>query len=195
VIFSVVHHQCVSGLAEHSKHGSGSSSGIDVSLWIAIAALLVSIVLPLYLDSRQAPRVRVHVRRYILASDNMKTYYAVMVLNRGRSSVFVNQVNFSYSTKTHPREVYILPQIERGPDRPHELGPYSDASFSTSEIDASDLIGGSRRVRLYGSVHLSNGYRVRSRLGLRLDRDRRGRDRSSLTARTKLLLLGRERMI
>jgi hypothetical protein len=166
-----------------------------VSLWISLAALLVSIVLPLYLDNRQAPRVRVHIRRYVLGSDNMKLYYAVVALNRGRSSVFVNQVNFSYSTKAHGREVYILPQIERGPDLPHGLGPYSDASFSTSEIDASELVNGSRRVRLYGSVVLSNGYRVRSRLGLRLDKDRRGRDRSSLTARTKILLLGKERMM
>jgi hypothetical protein len=191
-----VYDQRVSELTSHSKHASGSgSNSANLSLWIALTALIVSIGLPLYLDSRQAPRVRVHVRRYVLASDNMKIYYAVVALNRGRSSVFVNQVDFSYSTKSHPREVYILPQIERGPDRPHELGPYSDASFSTSEIDASEIISESRRVRLYGSVLLSNGYRVRSRLGLRLDRDRRRRDRSSLTARTRLLLLGRERMI
>jgi hypothetical protein len=90
-IFFTDYHQWAHGFAIVSKHAPRSATNDGaVSLWVASAALAVSIVLPLYLDSRQVPRVHVRVRRYVLASDDWKVYYAVVVINRGRSSVAIN---------------------------------------------------------------------------------------------------------
>jgi hypothetical protein len=75
------------------------NAGLDsIAIYIAVAALITSIVLPLFLDSRQSPKVSVRISRlvYFDPQSNATEYYAVSAINHGRSEVQINQVNVSY---------------------------------------------------------------------------------------------------
>ena len=177
---------------------SGGSGSDSASLWIALAALVVSIALPLILDSRQTPRVRVRIQPVaVVTEENAFEYYQVSAINRGRSAVVVNKMQLSIRTKPDREETYLgLPsrQFPRGPQLPHQLDPYSDVSLAILKKDADELIGKRDGVRLYGSVSLSNGYRVWCRPPLHLDAKPGRIRRSKLWFRISRRILVRARI-
>src|SRR5579864_8098280 len=123
-----------------------------MTVWIAAAALFVSFALPLFLDSRQVPRVRVRISTLIVISDkDERGYYEVSAINRGRSSVTINRMDLIYWTKAQKIDINLgLPQqiFPRGPSLPKELNPYSNISFGVLQDDVHRMIGKLDGVRL-----------------------------------------------
>jgi hypothetical protein len=91
-------------IAPHSHivlaaHSGNANSG-NPAVWIAAKALLVSIALPLYLDSRQRPRVRVRISTLLVISgQDQRRYYEVPAINHGRSAVTINLMDLIYWAK------------------------------------------------------------------------------------------------
>jgi hypothetical protein len=192
-------HACMAlALLAHSASTSGGSGTDSASVWIAGAAVIVSIALPLFLDRRQAPRVHVRLGTMVVITDQEDLrYYQVSAINRGRSAVFINRMELSYWKKAEPDEVRLaLPQrkFPRGPELPYQLSPYSDVSFGILQSDVHELLGKLDGVRLCGSLSLSNGYRVLSRRTLRLDSKPQARNRSGRRARLRRRIWARERI-
>jgi hypothetical protein len=186
--------------ADASAHSSG---GINLAIWISLAALLVSAVLPLYLDRRQSPQVTVRVSRlvHLNPQNDVTDYYIVSAINHGRSEVQINQINISYLEKGGSgEEVFLLSDFKRGPGfeqglgLSYSLGPYSNAYFGViqGEVDGT-LDGDLSNYRIYGSLYLSNGYRVVSRRGLRLESEVPLKRRHPRIRRIRLLIFAKEK--
>ena len=86
------------GVAARARMNTMNAGLDSIAIYIAVAALITSIVLPLFLDSRQSPKVSVRISRlvYFDPQSNATEYYAVSAINHGRSEVQINQVNVSY---------------------------------------------------------------------------------------------------
>jgi hypothetical protein len=116
-----------------AAHSGNANSG-NPAVWIAATAILVSIALPLYLDSRQRPRVRVRISTLLVISgQDERRYYEVSAINHGRSAVTINLMDLIYWTKAQKMEIQVgLPQqaFPRGPNLPKELNPYSNVSLA-----------------------------------------------------------------
>jgi len=116
-----------------------------MTVWIAAAALVVSFALPLFLDSRQKPRVRVRISTLLVISDKDELrYYMVSAINHGRSAVTINRMDLIYWTKAQKIDIHLgLPQqtFPRGPNLPKELNPYSNISFGVLQDDVHQRIG------------------------------------------------------
>lgn len=167
------------------------------SLGISIVALVVSIALPLYLDSRQKPRISVIVDSGLWRTGNDERVcrcYRVVVLNRGRIAIGITRIMLSSTRRVLGKEKFYMSQFDVSPQLPHELGPYSTATFMIEEQKTRKLLGSETSIYIYGSVGLSNGYRVRSRRGVhpRTDTDRVV-GKSAIMARVKLFILSRDR--
>jgi hypothetical protein len=143
VMTFIVPHAAVvpAALAAHS----GSANSNNPAVWIAAAALIVSFALPLYMDSRQRPRVRVRISTLLVISgEDERRYYEVSAINHGRSTVTINRMDLIYWTKAHKIDIHLgLPQqtFPRGENLPKELSPYSNISFGVLQDDVHRLIG------------------------------------------------------
>jgi hypothetical protein len=187
-------------LAVHStqmeRRSENFGTGVGIAIWISVAALIVSIALPLYLDSRQSPHVSVRISSLVAidSEHNVIDYYVISALNRGRATVLINQVNLSYIAHGAHVEVF-LPALNftLGPELSHTLGPYSDVTFGVSQEEVNSRIGDAVKPRFYGSLYLSTGYRVVSRKGLRPDKATKLPNRNNRLRRLKLLLFAKER--
>lgn len=170
---------------------------MDIAIWISAGALAVSMVLPLYLDSRLSPRVSVRTSRLVQLDQewNATEYYVVSAINHGRSEVLINQVNISFTEKGgHGREVFVaLLDFKLGPSLPHRLGPYSDTYFGVTVEQVDIKLGEPKQHRIRGSLNLSSGYRVVSRRGLLLGKEKKlGRQHPRLN-HMKLLVFAKEK--
>src|SRR5579864_4432146 len=114
-----------------------------MTVWIAAAALVVSLTLPLFLDSRQVPRIRVRISTLIVISGKDEhRYYEVSAVNHGRSAVTINRMDLIYWTKARKLDIHVgLPQqnFPRGENLPKELNPYSNISFGVLQDDVHQL--------------------------------------------------------
>ena len=187
----------VAAYGSQVRSGSHSSGGVSIAILISVAALIVSVILPLYLDSRQSPRVSVRISRLIHFDPdwNAAEYYVVSAINHGRTEVQINQVNISFIKRGGRGEEVFLTFLafKLCPDLPHTLGPYSDASFAAAHEKVNEQIDKIKGCRLYGSLNLSSGYRVVSRRGLALAESTRIPNRHPRLRRLRLLILARER--
>src|SRR5690348_16651514 len=117
--------------ASQAKSSSPSLiNSTTVTIAVSLIALAISIILPLYLDSRQSPKVNVRISRLVFFDPDMNALdqYAISAINHGRSQVQINQVNVSYIKKGRDRTEIFLPFMDfpRSPELPHTLAPYSD---------------------------------------------------------------------
>jgi hypothetical protein len=169
-----------------------------MTVWIAAAALVVSFALPLFLDSRQKPRVRVRISTLLVLSDKDEhRYYEVSAINHGRSAVTINRMDLIYWTKAQKLDIHVgLPQqtFPRGPNLPYELNPYSNVSFGVLQDDVHQIIEKPDGGRLCGSLSLSNGFKIYSRGTLRLDSKPKPPNQSLWMAHLRRRLLARERI-
>lgn len=175
-----------------------SGGGPNIAILISLAALLVSIFLPLYLDSRQSPRVNVRISRLVhfdQQSDAIE-YYVVSAINHGRSVVEINQVNISFMKRDGGgTEIFLtLLDFGLGPSLPYILNPYSNTYFGVVQNQVNEKIGEDlEKCRIYGSLNLSNGYRVISRRGLSLSGYPKLRKRHPHLRRAKLFIFAKEK--
>jgi hypothetical protein len=180
-----------------AAHTGNADSG-NPAVWIAGAALIVSIALPLYLDGRQRPRVRVRISTLLVISgEDERRYYEVFAINHGRSAVTINRMDLIFWTKTQGIDVHVgLPQqkFPRGENLPKSLNPYSNISFGVLQKDVHQIIGELGGVRLSGSLSLSNGFRVFSRRSLRLDARPKPPNQSLRMAHLRRRIFARERI-
>jgi len=169
-----------------------------MTVWIAAAALVVSFALPLFLDSRQKPRVRVRISTLLVISDKDELrYYMVSAINHGRSAVTINRMDLIYWTKAQKIDIHLgLPQqtFPRGPNLPKELNPYSNISFGVLQDDVHQMIEKLDGGRPYCSLSLSNGFRIYSRRTLRLDSKPKPPNQSLRIAHLRRRLSARERI-
>jgi hypothetical protein len=183
-----------SAIAAHS----GSADSGNPAVWIAGAALIVSIALPLYLDGRQRPRVRVRISTLlVISSEDERRYYEVSAVNRGRSTVTINRMDLIFWTRAQRIDVNVgLPQqrFPRGENLPKPLDPYSNISFGVLQKDVHQMIGELDGVRLSGSLSLSNGFTVFSRRALRLDAKPKSPNQSLRMAHLRRRIFARERI-
>ena len=180
---------------ESASHGLINSTTVTIS--IALAALIISIILPLYLDGRQSPRVSVRISRLVFFDQNMDASEECVIsaINHGRSQVQINQVNISYIKKGWDHTEVFLPftDFNRSPELPCTLTPYSDIAFYFPQSFISTRLKNVEHYKLYGSLNLSSGYRVVSRKGLVL------RGKSSLSRQyprlrhLRIIVFGKER--
>jgi hypothetical protein len=181
----------------HVKSGSHSWINSDsIAILISVGAFIVSIALPLFLDSRQSPKVSVRISRVVYFDPkwNATECYVISAINHGRSEVQINQVNVSYIKKgKHGVEVF-LPFLDfrTDPNLPHTLAPYSDVSFAVTQEQVNELIGDLKGCRIYGSLHLSSGYRAVSRRGLAPGITRKLPNRHPRLRRLRLIVFGKE---
>jgi hypothetical protein len=183
-----------------SRTGAISHSVINstsIAVVTALVALAVSIILPLYLDSRQSPRVSVRVSRLVHFDSEMNAtdYYVVSAINHGRSQVQINQVNISYIKRGWDCIEVFLPflDFERSPSFPHTLGPYSDTAFYITQRSIGNSLNDLKACRIYGSLNLSSGYRAVSRRGLVPKVSQRLPKRYPRLRRLRLIIFGKER--
>jgi hypothetical protein len=167
-------------------------------MWIAVVALIVSFALPLFLDGRQAPRVRVRISTLLVISDkDERRYYEVSVINHGRSAVTINRMDLTFWARAQKIDIQVgLPQqtFPRGERLPYQLDPYSNVSFGVLQNDVHQAIGELDGVRLAGSLSLSNGFKVFSRRTLRLDSKPKPPNQSLRMAHLRRRILARERI-
>lgn len=145
MIFTAPHARIVlAALATQSSSANSANSG-NPAVWIALAALLVSIALPLYLDSRQRPRVRVQISTLaVISGEDDRRYYQVSAINHGRSPVTINRMDLIYWTKAEKIDIHLgLPQqkFSYGESLPKELSPYANISFGVLQDDVHQMIG------------------------------------------------------
>lgn len=180
-----------------AAHAVSTNSG-NPAVWIAGAALIVSIALPLYLDSRQRPRIRVRISTLlVISNEGEHRYYEVSAINYGRSAVIINRMDLIFWTKAQRIDVTVgLPQqkFPRGEDLPKPLNPYSNISFGVLQKDVHQMIGELDGVRLCGSLSLSNGFRVFSRRTLRLDAKSKPPNQSLRMAHLRRRIFAKERI-
>ena len=182
----------------HAKNVPQSSSSTgNIAILISISALVVSIILPLYLDSRQSPRVRVRISRLVHFDPqfNSTKYYVISTINNGRSGVQINHVNVSFTKRgERGNEVFLtFLDFKLCPDLPYMLGPYSNTSFAVAQAQVNEKLDDLEGCRLYGSLNLSSGYRIVSRRGLPLGKDRKSSTHYHHLKRVRLFLFGKER--
>jgi hypothetical protein len=195
MIFIAPHARIVlSALTAHS----GSANSGNPAVWIAGAALIVSVALPLYLDGRQRPRVRVRISTLLVISgEDERRYYEVSAINHGRSAVTINRMDLIFWTKAQRIDVNVgLPQqkFPHGENLPKPLNPYSNISFGVLQNDVHQAIGKLDDVRLCGSLSLSNGFKVFSRRTLRLDAKSKPPNQSLRMAHLRRRIFARERI-
>ena len=193
-----------------ASQAKGSPSGLinstTVTIAISLVALAISISLPLYLDSRQSPKVSVRISRLVFFGPDMNAsdQYAISAINHGRSQVQINQVNISYIKKGRDHTEIFLPftDFQRSPELPFTLAPYSDTVFYVFQSSVSSKLNDVEHYRLYGSFNLSSGYRVVSRKGLAPKEDPRLRPiagglrlpkRYPRLRRLRIIIFGKER--
>jgi hypothetical protein len=168
-----------------------------VAICISLAALIVSIILPLLLDRRQAPRLTVRIGRIVFLDLDGSTVecYAITAINHGRSRVTINQVSFSYIHKGRGGlEIFLMSTpLVRSPSVPHVVEPYANTAFHIEQDSIRDQLEDTKNDRIYGSLNLSNGYRVVSRKGLAPETRRSIPRRHTRMRRLKLIIFGKER--
>jgi hypothetical protein len=172
-------------------------SGISIAVWISIIALISSVTVPLFLDQRQAPRVRARISPLVaLANKDVREYISISAVNRGRSSVTVNQIKLSYWSPKDRKEVILVilsPEFEYGSGLPHKLEPYSNASFGILGSKVLEMLPDVPGVRVRALLELSNGYRIITRRTLKLDSSIRMPNNSSYLRRFSRWVFAKER--
>ena len=171
-MFSVTHFALtalVSGSQPHAQMSSSNTGGIAIG--ISVAALIVSMALPLFLDSRQPPRVSARLSRLVELRPGGRDdhFYQVSAINRGRAEVIINHVSLSYVKNWKAGEVFLMlsdSDFVRGPGLSHRLTPYSDVSFGVAQERVHRALYGDMNCRIRCSLYLSNGYKVISRNSL-----------------------------
>lgn len=174
-----------------------SSSGINIAIWISLAALLVSVTLPLLLDARQSPRVIVRIGRSVHFDHewNATEFYMISAINHGRSEVQINQVDVSYTTRSSQGEEVFLTFLDFAikPDLPYTLAPYANTSFSITREQVDQKLDTAKKCRLYGSLRLSNGYRAVSRRAISLGTEQKMHRRHPRLKRIKIFVFAKEK--
>lgn len=180
---------------------TGDHAPVEIAAFVvSAAALLVSVALPLALDSREAPHIRLVGQRALVFAEGGGSAYALHVFNGGRAPVDI--VGWGMTGEGH-RDPRRHPGFANGTpggneSLPTTVAPYSSVSFwRTREIADPVLVdpehGAADVKRLRGFVDLSTGVRLHARTTIpAFDLPRRRRDPYSLRARMRRRILRRE---
>jgi hypothetical protein len=191
-------------IAANQGKSPDSANTSDIALGLSIAAVIVSVTLPLYLDNRQPPRVRVRISRitHFPQDGGAVPYYLIFAINSGRSGVGINQLNVSYIIKGKYYEVFVpFLDFSLGPGLPppgnlgqplHNLDPYSSVAFWVPMSQVNKSLGDVGKCKIYGSLNLSNGIRAVSRRGLSPEEKFRLPRRYPRLRRIRLYTFGQE---